>query len=65
MEAAIINTLELLKGDVANGKRTLKNLAAECRYYELQATDDYSKAIFARLSDCTTRKEFNAVFASI
>lgn len=65
MERVYINTIESIKADLAAGKRTIKKIAAECRVYEEQATCDEAKAAFARLSDCATRKEFAAVFATI
>lgn len=65
MEQVIINTLNGIKEELAKGKRTVKAIAAECRIMENQVSDDYSKAVFARLSDCTSRKEFAAVFATL
>lgn len=65
MNNEMTNTLNGIKSDLKNGKRTLKNIAEECKFFENQVEGDYSKAIFARLSDCKTRKEFAAVIASI
>lgn len=59
------NTIKGIKEDVAAGKRTLKAIAAECQMFEAQADNDEAKAIYARLADCSSRKEFNAVFASL
>lgn len=58
-------TIEGIKDELANGKRTLKAIAAECRIYETQTECDEAKAAYARLSDCKNRKEFAAVFATI
>lgn len=60
-----LNTINGIKADLAAGKRTIKSIAAECRIFEDQASDDEAKAAYARLSDCKTRKEFAAVFATI
>lgn len=65
MEQVIINTLNGIKEELSKGKRTVKSIAAECRTFENQVSDDLAKSIFARLSDCATRKEFNEVFASL
>lgn len=59
------NTINGIKADLAAGKRTIKAIAAECRIFESQASDDEAKAVYARLSDCKNRKEFAAVFATI
>lgn len=59
------NTVKSIKEDVLNGKRKLKDIAAECRIFEQQADNDEAKAVYARLSDCSNRKEFAAVFATI
>lgn len=60
-----LNTIEGIKKDLAEGKRTIKKIRAECSFFENQADNDEAKAIYARLSDCKNRKEFSAVFASI
>jgi hypothetical protein len=65
MEQVIINTINGIKEDLAKGKRTVKSIAAECGIFESQASGDLSKSIFARLADCTSRKEFQTVFASL
>lgn len=65
MEAVIKNTINGIKADLAKGNRTVKSIAAECRIMESQVSDDLSKSIFARLSDCTSRAQFAAVFASL
>lgn len=65
MNTIDINTINGIKADLANGKRTVKSIAAECRIFENQAGNDEAKAVYARLSDCKNRKEFAAVFASI
>jgi len=65
MKTEIINTLNGIKADLANGKRKVKDIASECRYFESQVQEDEAKAAFARLSDCTTRKEFASVFATL
>lgn len=59
------NTIKGIKADVENGKLTLKKIARECRFFEAQTDNDEARAAYARLSDCTTRKEFAAVFATI
>ncbi len=59
------NTINGIKTDLAKGKRTVKAIAAECRIFEEQADNDEAKAAYARLSDCKTRAEFAAVFASL
>ena len=59
------NTIKGIAADLAAGKRTIKAIAAECRIFEVQADSDEAKAAYARLSDCRTRKEFAAVFATI
>lgn len=65
MNTVTANTVKGIQQDLAAGKRTLKAIAAECRMFEQQVSDDESKAIFARLSDCTTRAQFAAVIASL
>lgn len=65
MKTEILNTLNGIKADLANGKRLVKNIAAECAFFEAQVSDDLSKSIFARLADCTSRKQFNAVLNSL
>jgi hypothetical protein len=65
MKQVDINTLNGIKEDLLKGKRSVKSIAKECLCFEKQSDDDYSKSIYARLSDCKTRKHFNEVFASI
>lgn len=52
------NTIIDITRQLGEGKRTLKAIAAECRVFEQQSQDDYSKAAFARLADCKTRVDF-------
>lgn len=59
------NTINAVKAQVAAGKKSLKAIAKECGFYERQADNDAAQAIYARLADCKTRAQFNAVFASI
>ncbi|EEO3278660.1 hypothetical protein G6K69_003737 [Salmonella enterica subsp. enterica serovar Rubislaw] len=59
------NTIEGIKAELANGKRTVKAIAAECSIFENQEDNDEAKAVYARLADCKSRKEFAAVFATI
>lgn len=59
------NTLEGIKHDLLNGKRSLKSIAAECRAFEQQSNDDRASSIYARLSDCKTRAHFQSVFNSL
>lgn len=59
------NTVDGIKEDIKAGKRTLKSIAQECRIFENQVSDDENKAIFARLSDCTTRAQFKSVIDSL
>jgi len=65
MKTIDINTINGIKADLNKGKRTVKAIAAECRIFEQQADNDEAKAIYARLSDCTSRKAFASVFATI
>lgn len=58
-------TLETVLAAISNPKTSLKVVATDCRYYEKQVSDDWSKAAFARLSDCTTRKQFISVLNSL
>ena len=60
-ENTILGIIEVL----GEGKRTLKSIAAECRIFEEQSNDDYSKAAFARLSDCKTRADFWSVLKTL
>nr|UVN10049.1 MAG: hypothetical protein [Bacteriophage sp.]UVX66076.1 MAG: hypothetical protein [Bacteriophage sp.] len=59
------NTILSIIKAIGEGKRTLKSIAAECRIFEEQSNDDYSKAAFARLSDCKTREDFWSVLKTI
>lgn len=65
MEITDINTINGIKKHLADGKRTVKAIAAECRMFEGQTGCDEAKAVYARLSDCKNRKQFEAVFASL
>lgn len=65
MNAVNINTIKGIKADIEKGNRKLKDIAAECRIFERQADEDEAKAAYARLSDCTTRKMFYEVMATI
>lgn len=65
MDQVIRNTLETVLAAIGNPKTSLKVVAADCRVYETQVSDDWSKAAFARLSDCTTRKQFISVLSSL
>ncbi|HFV9492595.1 TPA: hypothetical protein ACIAM1_002357 [Salmonella enterica subsp. enterica serovar Chester] len=65
MEITDINTINGIKKDLADGKRTVKAIAAECRIFKEQTSHEEAKAVYARLSDCTNRKQFEAVFASL
>lgn len=58
-------TIQGIMDEVNAGKRKLKDIAHDCRYYFHQTNSDYASAIFARLGDCKTRKQFNEVFDSI
>lgn len=62
---AFENTLLGIIESLSQGKRTIKSIAAECGILENQVGEDCHKAVFARLSDCKTRAEFAAVFASL
>lgn len=65
LEIIDINTINGVKREVEAGKKSLKAIAEECRIYEYQSDNEKAQAIYARLSDCATRKEFAAVFATI
>lgn len=65
MNTIDINTINGIKSDLEKGKRTVKAIAEECRIFEEQCDNDEAKAIYARLSDCKTRKAMSAVFNSI
>ena len=65
MNTVNINTIKSIELDIITGKRSLKNIAAECKIFEVQANSDEAKAVYARLSDCKTRKEFSSVFSSL
>lgn len=65
MDTVTRNTVYDIKAALQIGKRTLKAIAAECALFEAQVQDDASKAVFARLADCKTRKQFNEVIKSL
>lgn len=58
-------TIQGIMDEVNEGKRKLKDIARDCRYYVHQTKCEYASSIYARFSDCTTRKQFKAVFDSI
>lgn len=58
-------TIQGIIDEVNAGKRKLKDIASDCRYYVMQTNSQYASSIYARFGDCKTRKEFNAVFDSI
>lgn len=58
-------TIMGIAAEVAEGKRTLKSIADECRHFEKQTGCDEAKAAYARLSDCKNRAQFNAVIKSL
>jgi len=65
MDTVTRNTVYDIKAALQIGKRTLKSIAAECAVYEVQSNTDEAKAVFARLADCKTRKDFNMVINSL
>lgn len=58
-------TIQGIMDEVELGKRSLKDIAADCRYYIFQAATQYAATIFERLGECKTRSQFNAVFEAI
>lgn len=58
-------TIQGIIDEINAGKRKVKDIAADCRYYVNQTNSDYASAIYARFGDCTTRAQFKAVFDSI
>lgn len=65
MKQVDLNTINCVKKQVAEGKRTLKKIAYDCSYFEKHADCDEAKAAYARLADCKTRAQFNAVIKSL
>lgn len=65
MDTVISNTLKGIEEMLVAGKRTVKSIAGECRIMESQVTEDEHKAMFARLSDCSNRKQFAEVLATL
>jgi hypothetical protein len=58
-------TIQGIMDEVDFGKRNLKDIAADCRYYIFQAATQYAATIFERLGECKTRAQFKAVFDAI
>ena len=58
-------TIMGIAAEVAEGKRTLKSIANECRHFEKQTNCYEAKAAYTRLSWCKTRAQFNAVIKSL
>lgn len=65
IETIFRNTIKSIEADLANGKRKVKDIAAECKIFEVQTEDELHQSIFARLSDCKSRKDFAMVINSL
>lgn len=60
-----INTLKSIAKAVNAGDRTLKDIAGECNYYKWQTNCQKASAIYGRLAECKTRKQFAAILETI
>ena len=60
-----INTLKSIAKAVNAGDRTLKDSAGECNYYKWQTNCPKASAIYGRLAECKTRKQFAAILETI
>lgn len=64
MENEIINTVNGIKADLVNGKRTLKKIAAECLVFASQVDEEY-RDYFRAMSECKTRREFDSFISLV
>lgn len=60
-----INTMKSIAKAVNAGDRTLKDIAGECNYYKWQTNCPKASAIYGRLAECKTRKQFAAILETI
>lgn len=60
-----INTLKNIAEAVNAGDRTLRDIAGECNYYKWQTNCQKASAIYGRLAECKTRKQFAAILETI
>lgn len=60
-----INTMKSIAKAVKAGDRTLKDIAGECNYYKWQTNCPKASAIYGRLAECKTRKQFAAILETI
>lgn len=60
-----INTLVSIAEAVEAGKRTPKDIAGECSFYQQQTNCQKASAIYGRLAECKTRKQFAAILETI
>lgn len=65
LQSIDLNTLKGIRRDLVAKKFTVMSIASECNMYEDQSTCEYAQSIYARLADCTNRKQMNAVLDSV
>lgn len=60
-----INTLASIAKAVEAGKRSPKDIAGECSFYQQQTNCRKASAIYGRLAECKTRKQLSAILEAI
>ena len=60
-----INTLISIAEAVEAGKRSPKDIAGECSFYQQQTNCPKAAAIYGRLAGCKTRKQLAAILETI
>lgn len=61
MDTAVKNALNEVAMQIQVQRRSVKDIAGECAFYEQQTQDVQAKAIFKLLSKCKTRKQMQTV----
>ncbi|UMO77987.1 hypothetical protein [Escherichia phage ZL19] len=64
MDIAIKNTLNEIAMEIKDARRRVKDIAESCAFCVKQTDDPEAKALFAKLSECKTRKQMSLVLGN-